>query len=462
MDDNTLRANFQAMSSATDLYKAKDYVKAYEAAKATITNGEVPEPFRLSCAWIIYRYFKQMAGNISNENIEICSNFFISHLTAQPSLVRSLFLVQMIELSKNSSEFDFIAFCIKYDINNLRPEDFIGNEIKAGTQIIHYESLAEKLATRIYNVMKASKSPKYASLLMPFFEVVKKKCPENRFMDMYLGLLHYWKGETEAAKNTFIKILLTNPQWYIWKNMVYVAQSTEEKIAYCCKAATMINDEKYKGNLHLQLAELLADCDPTHAAMEISMFFETYKKNNWRICGDAYILQNKLNGVMVATDETAFYSKYAEKAESFVYGSLKPVEMTYTRDFIIRGKRKANLCSLHPKISISISASRLGKGARTGDVFMVRYNMVDNKPMLLTLEFVRHSSAISKDTNNDNRTEINGKVTLPRNGDFAFIDYKYYIPARIRSQYTLNEGQEIRAVACRTENGKWRIIKILE
>lgn len=76
MDDNTIRANFQAMSSAADLYKAKDYVKAYEAAKAIIANGEVPEPFILSCAWIIYRYFKQMAGNISNENIEICSNSY--------------------------------------------------------------------------------------------------------------------------------------------------------------------------------------------------------------------------------------------------------------------------------------------------------------------------------------------------------------------------------------------------
>ena len=71
MDDDTLRAKCQAMSAASDLYKAKDYVKAYETAKETIANDEVPEAFNLSCAWIIYRYLKQMAGNISDENIEV-------------------------------------------------------------------------------------------------------------------------------------------------------------------------------------------------------------------------------------------------------------------------------------------------------------------------------------------------------------------------------------------------------
>jgi len=48
MDDDTLRAKCQAMSAASDLYKAKDYVKAYETAKETIANDVVPETFNLS------------------------------------------------------------------------------------------------------------------------------------------------------------------------------------------------------------------------------------------------------------------------------------------------------------------------------------------------------------------------------------------------------------------------------
>ena len=71
MDDETLRAKCQVMDAASDLYKKKDYVKAYETARETIANDEVPEAFNLSCAWIIYRYLKQMAGNISDENIEV-------------------------------------------------------------------------------------------------------------------------------------------------------------------------------------------------------------------------------------------------------------------------------------------------------------------------------------------------------------------------------------------------------
>lgn len=460
MDDDTLRAKCQAMSAASDLYKAKDYVKAYETAKETIANDVVPETFNLSCAWIIYRYLKQMVGNISTENIEVCSKFFFSHLE-QPSLVRSLFLVQMIELSKNNTRFDFLAFCIRYNICNLRSEDFIGNEIKTDSQVIRYDSLAEKLATRIYNIMKSTKSPHYASLLMPFFEEVKQKCSKNKFIDMYIGLLHYWKGEAEAARKVFIHILKTDPQWYIWKNMMYVSQDAEEKIAFCCKAATLVSDERFKGNLHLQLSELLVDNDPPHAAMEINKLFETYKSNNWRICGDAYILQNKLSGVAAASDATAFYCTYAQKAEEIVYGRLEPVEMTYLKEITVRGTRKANLYSSSPKVSLNVSVSRLGKGAKVGDVFMVRFNMVNHRPIVLTIDFARHASTPIR-KRNDEETEISGMVTLPRYGDYAFIDYKYYVPAKLRYEHNLCEGQEIRALACKTEYGKWRITKILE
>lgn len=460
MDDETLRTKCQVMDAASDLYKKKDYVKAYETAKETIASDEVPEAFYLSCAWIIYRYLKQMAGNISDENIEVCSKFFFSHLK-QPSLVRSLFLVQMIELSKNNTRFDFLAFCIRYDICNLRPDDFMGNEIKTDSQVIHYDSLAEKLATRIYNIMKSTKSPHYSSLLMPFFEEVKQKCNKNKFIDMYIGLLHYWKGETEAARKAFIHILLTDPQWYIWKNMMYVSKDAEEKTAFCCKAATLVSDERFKGNLHLQLAELLVDSDPPHAAMEIGQLFDTYESNNWRICGDAYILKNKLSGVAAASDSTAFYRIHAKKAEEIVYGSLEPVEMTYSKEITVRGKRKANLYSSSQKVSLNVSVSRLGQGAKVGDIFMVRFNMINHKPIVLTIDFTRHSSTPSTKRNHE-KTEINGKVTLPRNGDYAFIDYKYYVPARLRFQHDLCEGQEIRALASKTEDGKWRITRILE
>lgn len=135
--------------------------------------------------------------------------------------------------------------------------------------------------------------------------------------------------------------------------------------------------------------------------------------------------------------------------------------MTYLKEITVRGTRKANLYSSSPKVSLNVSVSRLGKGAKVGDVFMVRFNIVNHRPIVLTIDFARHSSEQTR-KRDDEKAEISGRVTLPRNGDFAFIDYKYYVPARLRLQNNLCERQEIRALACKTENGKWRITKILE
>lgn len=135
--------------------------------------------------------------------------------------------------------------------------------------------------------------------------------------------------------------------------------------------------------------------------------------------------------------------------------------MTYLKEITVRGTRKANLYSSSPKVSLNVSVSRLGKGAKVGDVFMVRFNIVNHRPIVLTIDFARHSSTPIR-KRNDEETEISGMVTLPRYGDYAFIDYKYYVPAKLRYEHNLCEGQEIRALACKTEYGKWRITKILE
>lgn len=460
MDDETMKISCQLMSEAVLIYRNQDYVKAYEKIKELIAKDEVPRNFTLSCAWIIYKYVRQMANRLSLENLNICADFYKLNLVSEPSLVRSVFLGQIIELSKQNRDFDILSYCKDFDLGKLRQEDYVGNDVTLENKTMHYESLAERLATRIYNVMKATRSCQYATLLMPFFKEVKSKCSTNKFVDMYIGLMYCWMGEIKTARKMFVNILLTAPQWYIWKNMVLVTDVIEEKIAFLCKAMTMINDERYKGNMHLQLASILQDKEPSVAAMEIAKYFETYRKNNWRICGDAYILQNKLGGITVVNGDMSFYLKYARKAEEMVYKDIDAVEMTFVREISLQGKSKAVLYSERSKRSINVSLSRLGKGKKVGDVFSVKYNMAGNKPILLTLTFLRNTP--SNLNHVENRLEISGRVSLPHTGGFAFIDKKYYVPDRLRSQYRLIDGQKVQAIVVRTEDKRWRVVKILK
>ena len=459
MDDETMRANSLLLNEAVAIYRSQDFVEAYEKIKELIAKNEVPRTFTLSCAWIIYKYIKQMSNRLSFENLNHCADFYRLNLIHEPSLVRSVFLVQVIELSKVFPDFDFLSFCKDFNLDKLRPEDYVGNDVTFGGKTIHYESLAERLATRIYNVMKVTKNTQYAALLMPFLLNVQAKCPANKFIDMYIGLMYYWKGDRTKARKVFANILLVAPQWYIWKNMVLVTDIAEEKIAFICKAMTMIADEKYKGNLHLQLAAILQDEDPPHAAMEIAKYFETYRKNNWRICGDAYILQSKLDVVIASSDAMLFYTRYARKAEDLIYGDLEAVEMTFVREISLHGKRKALL--RNGSTSLIVAFSEIGKGGKIGDVFSVRYSMVNDKPRVLTLSFLRHSSAEVALSAGD-RLKISGSVSLPHTGGFAFIDKKYFVPDKLCLQHRLIEGQKVEALVVKTSDDRWRVVKILK
>lgn len=461
MDGKCLDENNQTMVEAIRQYKDGQYIGAYETARNLIENGEVPDFYKESCAWIIYRNTRQMAGKVSQKNMETCSNFFIHSFPKEPNLARSVFLAQAIEYSKINPEFKFLDFCVAFDLSKLRDDDFKGRSVQMpSNQVICYESLAEKLATRIYNVMKAQRSAEIANHLLPFFRLVKERCPLNKYVDMYLGLLYFWKGDPETARGMFVMMLRTAPQWYIWKNMAYVTTDTEEQIAFLCKAASQVDDEKFKGKLHLQLATLLAERDKAHAAQELQLFFDTYQRNKWRICGDAYILRSKLQDTEAAIDVSAFYKTYAEKAEQIVYGDIPQVELTLTRMVMHNGKRRAQMWNSKLKISVELTLSRLGKDARPGDVYLARCTHVGKKHVVLTLTFVRHNSMARSKPLPLQEKEVRCKVSLPQKGGYAFAGKEYFIPEQLRAAHNLHEGQEINATVRQMPDGRWRVVKI--
>ena len=243
--------------------------------------------------------------------------------------------------------------------------------------------------------------------------------------------------------------------------MAYVTSDVEEQIAFLCKAASLVDDENFKGNLHLQLASLLVGRDDTHAAQELRLFFDTYQRNKWRICGDAYILRSKLQGIVAADDESEFYKTYAQKAEQMVYGDIPQMEFTFTRVVMLGGKRRAQMWNSGKRLLVDMTLSRLGKDARPGDVYAARCSCVGRKPVVLTLAFVRHGAGTSHQSSPSQEKEVRCKVSLPRNGGYAFAGKTYFVPDKLRTAHNLCEGQEIHAMVRLMPDGRWRVVKIL-
>lgn len=368
-------------------YRAKDYETAYALIHSGLDEGDIPSLFAPTCVWVIYQHVKRNKETISFHEFQLAADFFLHKVDKKPDFSRSLFLGLAVEVTKRYADFNFINFCIAFDLSALRDEDFKGSDYTTDDgKTIHYDSLAEKAACRIYNCMKKHHDIPTVEQIIPFFMSVMEKCPANRFINMYISLAYCWTGRVSEAFATFKQILTTDPQWYIWKNMMLAARNEDEKIAFCCKAMSMVGDEKFKGNLHLQLAFLTKDSRPDIAAAELESYMHTYRLNRWNISGDAYLLEAALAGTAKSAEIHTFRRQYAHKAEEIIYSDIRPIKMTYTKSVrLANGKTKAILTATRSKMSIKVAEGAIGKRCKPGSVFSVRYSREGGRTNVLTI-----------------------------------------------------------------------------
>ena len=181
--------------------------------------------------------------------------------------------------------------------------------------------------------MKSRHTEAFATNLIPFFEKVKEKCPDNRFICMYLAQLLYWQGKPDESLAAYKAILRNSPEWYIWKSMGDIIDDNDLRISFYCKALTMMGKEEYIGDLRLKLATLLLDSNKEQAAYEIEQYMKTYKENNWNISGDVYLLQSKTQGFIPSSQSKAFYRSNIEAAENYAYSDIPTEEFVFVETF---------------------------------------------------------------------------------------------------------------------------------
>ena len=282
------------IAKAYQLGKDHKYDEAYHVLVPLFEAKEIPSYFEEPCGWTIYRYLKKNEDKLSTRDVKKALAFYLTFASCKPNLLHSCIMIQAANLEKkHENDFRFIEFCRMWKLESLREEDFLSE--KGATEngkSIEFQSLAEKVATRLYKELKQRHTVEFVNELFPFFETIKKKCPSNRFIGMYIAQLYYWQGNTERAITEYKHLLRTTPEWFIWKHLGEICEDKEVRISLYCKAMTMMGKEEYIGELRLSLANLLFDTNKEQAAYEIEQYMKTYKDNGWKILGDAYLLQN--------------------------------------------------------------------------------------------------------------------------------------------------------------------------
>lgn len=376
------------IAKAYQLGREQKYDEAYQVLVPHFEAKEVPSFFEEPCGWAIYRYLKHNEAKLPSKEVRKALAFYLTFATCKPSLLHSYVMIQAANLEKkHENDFRFIEFCRMWKLESLREDDFL---MEKGTtesgKSIEFQSLAEKVATRLYKELKQRHTEEFVNDLFPFFKTIKEKCPSNKFIGMYIAQLYYWQGNTERAIAEYKHILRTAPEWFIWKHLGDICEDKEVRISLYCKALTMMGKEEYIGELRLGLANLLSDTNKEQAAYEIEQYMKTYKDNGWKIAGDVYLLQNKLSGITPSAQARQFYRNNIEKAEEFAYSDIPFIELTYTGVVTNRaGKEKGSLVNKQKKIFVRTALTPLLRKASVGDIFLVRVYESQNRKIVLTI-----------------------------------------------------------------------------
>ena len=474
MDINSqehIKAIAPEIAKAYQLGKEQKYDEAYQVLVPHFEVKEIPVYFEEPCGWTIYRYLKNHEGKLSTRDIRKALAFYLTFASCKPSTLHSCIMMQAANLEKkHENDFRFIEFCLMWKLESLRDEDFIpGKGTTENGKSIEFQSLAENVATRLYKELKIRHTEEFVNKLFPFFDSIKEKCPNNRFIGMYIAQLYYWQGHKEKAIDEYKAILRTTPEWFIWKHLGDICEDINVRISLYCKAMTIIGKEEYTGELRLSLANLLLESNKEQAAYEVEQYMKIYKANGWKISGDVYLLQNKLLGVVPSMQAKQFYRNNIEKAEEFAYSDIPTEELTYSGIVTNHaGKERAKLVNKQKKIFVQTPLTPLLRKASIGDVFSVRICENKNRRNALTIHPTgkknttpsnRRSPQQSKDSE---ECTITGTVSLPAQGDFCFIDHQYFVPEKLTKAYNLKEGEAIKAKAKKMPDGRWRVVSIIK
>lgn len=472
MDINSqehIKAIAPDVAKAYQLGKEQKYDEAYQTLLPLFEAKVIPSYFEEPCGWTIYRYLKNNESKLSSFEIRRALSFYLTFATCKPSIFHSCIMVQAVNLEKkHENDVRFIEFCQMWKLESLRDEDFLSAKgTTESGKSIEFQSLAENVATRLYKELKSRHTVEFVNELFPFFKKTKEKCPGNRFVGMYIAQLYYWLNDTEKAIAEYKKILRTAPEWFIWKHFGDICEDTDVKISMYCKAMTMMDKEKYIGNLRLNLAGLLLERDMEQAAYEIDQYMKTYKENGWKISDDVYLLQSKVQGIVPSTQARQFYRNNIGKAEDFAYSDIPVEELTYNGIVTNHaGKEKACLVNKRKKIFVRTSLTPQLRKADVGDVFMVRVYDYQNRKIALTIHPTSKKDNQKEGKKGHQRNDsdvcsVRGKVSFPTHGDFCFIDHQYFVSEKLTKANNLKAGDFVKAKAKKMPDGRWRVISII-
>jgi len=322
------------------------------------------EPF----FWKIFNAHKE---NKSSELWDLFNKYNLVYSKYEKSKWHSEILNLAERFMQETEEWRFLEFFKNWNPDNLLDEDW--KEVKKDENT--YKPLAIKCLKKAFEIIKTQNKEFCEHWLLLAYSKAVKLFPNDEWILRENALLQIKNKELESAIEIYKKLVLDlGDKSYIWYEFSTCFNANKDlKIGMLSKAIQLEKNEDFLGDIHLELAKTLFECDLIGNCM---VELETYKKHRelkgWRL-SELYnsILGKTKTQSTNLKENKSIYEKYIPIAEQYAFNDIVWTEVVLVDKWKNDdGKERLNFTN-GKSIDFSIGSKRFSelKQSSTGNVY---------------------------------------------------------------------------------------------
>lgn len=422
------------------------------------SRGEIDSKLYADLGWLSYYALKATTLSDAYRRKVLLNQYFKLNLD-RPSILHSLILGEGIKIEQNTPlQFRIRDFIRIWGLENLREEDWEQYRTNDGNTL---PSTVEKLIG-VY-----SKELMTDNVVAPddFAEIVERalaKFTNNQNMPLFKARVLLSQGKKDEALKYYRDLILRFPsKFYLWNQAADLVDDIDLKIGLLSKALNCGADEGYMGGVRMKMAATLhAKGLMPNARYELDQYRSGYQERGWHLKSEFLALYNQLSSITPSENNNQLYSDYSPIAEDFIYSELPNQFAIKVSDKQIEDKNRPGRKFILWTLRTEGGTLRLKKPAKYGlpprtpnGAFFTIKVLIDKIVWIKQAASVPNLSWVK---------EVSGTVQIrkDRNGNSYSIIQGVYVGARMLQRVV--DGQQIKVLAIRQDDGRWSAMSIIK
>lgn len=270
----------------------------------------------------------------------------------------------------------FIPFVMKWDVDNLRSQDWKGEKGEDGTE---YKPLAVTVAKKCFDSIKSVPNKEAVTnqivWLKNFYDILLEHEQNDEWSIRNSATISVWQNDFSTALSIYKRLIVDlSDKYYVWSEMAACVQNDDDlKIGLLLKAKNLEKNEDFIGDIHLDLAETWINMgNINQASKEIEAYVAHRNKKGWSIPERYNELSERLKGISQSYTGLSV-PELIDKAEDFVFNECDIYEFVLTEKWKASEVEFCNFTNGND-LTLQVKTKRFAalKKGNPGDVFKFR------------------------------------------------------------------------------------------